>query len=153
MTMSRLLLLGVWICGVALGASHATVLWKAGPPPAPADAPFLEGLDYEETNPITVPVLANGTVQGYVVAQFVFTADAHTLRQLTVRPHAFIGDEAIRTIYANSKTDFSKLERVDIDALLKTVKANVNARFGGDLVKDVLVKEFNYVRKDQIVRG
>lgn len=148
--MSRLLLLGIWICAVTLASSHVAVLWRAGTPQAPADTPFLEGLDYEETNPISVPILANGSVQGYVVAQFVFTADAHTLRQLTVRPHAFISDEAIRAIYTNAKTDFAKLERVDIDALLKTVKANVNARFGGDLVKDVLVKDINYIRKDQL---
>lgn len=150
MTMTRLLLLGIWICGVTLASSHVAVLWKAGTPAAPAETPFLEGLDYEETTPISVPILANGAVQGYVVAQFVFTADAHTLRQLTVRPHAFISDEAIRAIYANARTDFSKLERVDIDALLKIVKANVNARFGGDLVKDVLVKDFNYIRRDQM---
>ncbi|TCR63658.1 hypothetical protein [Bosea sp. BK604] len=150
MTMPRLLLLGLWICGVTLASSHLAVLWRGGAPPAPAETPFLEGLDYEETSAISVPILANGIVQGYVVAQFVFTADAHTLRQVTVRPHAFINDEAIRAIYSNSKIDFAKLERVDIDALLKTVKANVNARFGGDLIKDVLVKDFNYIRKDQL---
>ncbi|MFA6031947.1 MAG: hypothetical protein WC889_03490 [Myxococcota bacterium] len=149
MTMTRLLLLGLWICGVTLASSHTAVLWRAGSPPA-EEAPFLEGLDYEETNPVTVPILSNGVVQGYVVAQFVFTADAHTLRQMTVKPHAFISDEAIRAIYSNAKVDFSKLERVDIDALLKTVKTNVNARFGGDLIKDVLVKDFNYVRKEQL---
>ena len=59
-------------------------------------------------------------------------------------------DEALRAIYSNGKVDFSRLERVDIDALLKTVKTGVNARLGGELVKDVLVKEFNYVRKDQL---
>lgn len=149
MTMTRLLLLGLWICGVTLASSHVAVLWRAGPQPA-EETPFLEGLDYEETNAVSVPILANGIVQGYVVAQFVFTADAHTLRQMTVKPHAFVSDEAIRAIYSNAKVDFSKLERLDIDALLKTVKTNVNARFGGDLIKDVLVKDFNYIRKDQL---
>ncbi|RDJ27424.1 hypothetical protein DWF00_10730 [Bosea caraganae] len=149
MTITRLLLLGIWVCGVTLASSHVAVLWRAGTAPT-VEQPFLEGLDYEETSPVSVPILANGVVQGYVVAQFVFTADAHTLRQVTVRPHAYINDEAIRAIYSNAKVDFSKLERVDIDALLKSVKSNVNARFGGDLIKDVLVKDFNYIRKDQL---
>jgi len=67
-----------------------------------------------------------------------------------VKPHPYVRDEALRAIYSNTTVDFSRLERVDIDALLKAVKTNVNGRLGGELIKDVLVKEFNYVRKDQL---
>lgn len=147
--MARILLLGIWFCGVTLASSHLAVSWWADTPPK-QETPFLEGLDYEETSTINVPILADGNVQGYVIAQFVFTADAHTLRKMTVKPHAFVSDEALRAIYSNTKVDFSKLERVDLDALLSTIKTNVNARFGGELIKDVLVKEFNYVRKEQL---
>ncbi len=149
MTTARLLVLGAWICGVTLVSGHLALTWRAETPPA-AETPFFEGLEYEETALIHVPIIANGDVQGYVAAQFVFTADARTLRQMTVKPHAYVRDEALRAIYSNGKVDFSRLERVDIDALLKTVKTGVNARLGGELVKDVLVKEFNYVRKDQL---
>ncbi len=149
MTTARLLVLGAWVCGVTLLSGHLALTWRAETPPA-AETPFFEGLEYEETALIHVPIIANGDVQGYVAAQFVFTADARTLRQMTVKPHAYVRDEALRAIYSNGKVDFSRLERVDIDALLKTVKTGVNARLGGELVKDVLVKEFNYVRKDQL---
>jgi hypothetical protein len=149
MTTARLLVLGAWICGVTLVSGHLALTWRAETPPA-AETPFFEGLEYEETALIHVPIIANGDVQGYVAAQFVFTADARTLHQMTVKPHAYVRDEALRAIYSNGKVDFSRLERVDIDALLKTVKTGVNARLGGELVKDVLVKEFNYVRKDQL---
>jgi hypothetical protein len=143
------MLLGVWVCGVTLASSHIAATWWAGAPPA-VETPFLEGLDYEEVSPLNVPILANGEVQGYVVAQFVFTADARTLRQMSVKPNAYISDEALRAIYSNTKIDFAKLERTDIDAIVLAVKTNVNKRLGGELVKDVLVKEFNYVRKDQL---
>lgn len=149
MTTARLLVLGAWVCGVTLVSGHLALTWRAETPPA-AETPFFEGLEYEETALIHVPIIANGDVQGYVAAQFVFTADARTLRQMTVKPHAYVRDEALRAIYSNGKVDFSRLERVDIDALLKTVKTGVNARLGGELVKEVLVKEFNYVRKDQL---
>jgi hypothetical protein len=149
MTTARLLVLGVWVCGVTLLSGHLALTWRAEKPPA-TEASFFEGLEYEETALIHVPIIADGQVQGYVAAQFVFTADARTLRQMSVKPHPYVRDEALRAIYSNTKVDFSRLERVDIDALVQTVKAGVNARLGGDLVKDVLVKEFNYVRKDQL---
>jgi len=149
MTTARLLVLGVWICGVTLLSGHLALTWRAEKPPA-AEASFFEGLEYEETPLIHVPIISDGQVQGYVAAQFVFTADARTLRQMSVKPHPYVRDEALRAIYSNTKVDFSRLERVDIDALLKSVKSGVNARLGGELIKDVLVKEFNYVRKDQL---
>ncbi|AMJ62652.1 hypothetical protein [Bosea sp. PAMC 26642] len=149
MTTARLLMLGVWVCGVTLVSGHLALTWRAEATP-PTETPFLEGIDYEETAILHVPILADGQVQGYVAAQFVFTADARTLRQMTVQPHPYVRDEALRAIYSNAKVDFSRLERVDIDALLKSVRTNVNARFGGDLIKEILVKEFNYVRKEQL---
>lgn len=149
MTTVRLLMLGVWVCAVTLASGHIALTWRAETQP-PAETPFLEGIDYEETAMLHVPILADGQVQGYVAAQFVFTADAHTLRQMTVKPHPYVRDEALRAIYSNGTIDFARLERVDLDALVKTVKTNVNARLGGDLIKDVLVKEFNYVHKEQL---
>jgi hypothetical protein len=149
MTTARLLALGVWVCGVTLVSGHLALTWRAETPPA-TETPFLEGIDYEETAILHVPILAEGQVQGYVAAQFVFTADARTLRQMTVQPHPYVRDEALRAIYSNANVNFARLERVDIDALLKTIRTNVNGRFGGELIKDILVKEFNYVRKEQL---
>ena len=149
MTATRLLLLGAWVCGVTLLSGHVALTWRAEKAPA-QETPFFEGLEYEETAILHVPILAGGEVKGYVAAQFVFTADAHTLRQMTVKPHAYVRDEALRAIYSNSTIDFSRLERLDLEALVKSVRTTVNARLGGELIKDVLIKEFNYVRKEQL---
>ena len=68
----------------------------------------LEGLVYEKTKVINVPMIAEGSVQGYIVAQLVFTADAKVLRQLPVPPEAFVVDEAFRSIYGDQKTRFQE---------------------------------------------
>lgn len=149
MTTLRLLMLGVWVCAVTLVSGHFALTWRAATPPT-SETPLLEGIDYEETEILHVPILVDGQVQGYVAAQFVFTADARALRQMTVKPHPYVRDEALRTIYSNTKVDFTKLERIDIDGLLKTIRTNVNTRFGGEFIKDLMVKEFNYVRKEQL---
>lgn len=149
MTPIRMLILGGWVCGVTLLSGHLALTWRAEKP-APAETPFFEGLEYEETAMIHVPIIAKGDVQGYVAAQFVFTADAHTLRQMTVKPNAYLREEAIKAIYSNAKLDFTRLERIDLDALLATIKTKVNARLGGELIKDVLVKDLNFIRRDQL---
>ncbi len=97
-------------------------------------------------------MIAEGSVQGYVVTQLVFTADAKVLRQLPVSPEAYVVDEAFRNVYGDEKIDFKNLSRYDLAHFAQTVKEHVNKRLQADVVQDVLVQEFNYVSKDQIRR-
>ena len=66
-------------------------------------------------------------------------------------PDVFILDDAYRVIYANGqKIDFRNLDKVSIDDLTKEIAVRVNERFKSDLVKDVLVEQFNYLSKDEV---
>jgi hypothetical protein len=94
--------------------------------------------------------VADGTVQGYVMAQFVFTIDTAVSKKLTVQPEVFIQDEAFRALYADEKLDFRHLEKYDMTKLTKTLVQKVNERLELKLVKDVLVQEFNYVSRDDM---
>jgi hypothetical protein len=147
----KFLLVGIWACLVTLGASYATVLWQAD---APVDAKadeFFGGLDYVKTNPISVPMLSEGEIKGYVIAQFVFTVDGATLRKLSVPPDVFLLDEAYRAIFASGdKIDFKRLDKYNVDELTKQMAAKVNERFKTELVKDVLVEQLNYLAKDEV---
>lgn len=149
--MVKFLLVGIWACLVTLGASYATVLWQAD---APVDAKadeFFGGLDYVKTTPISVPMLSEGEIKGYVVAQFVFTVDGATLRKLSVPPDVFLVDEAYRAIFASGdKIDFKQLDKYNVDELTKQMAAKVNERFKTELVKDVLVEQLNYLAKDEV---
>jgi hypothetical protein len=152
MQIVRLLVAGVWACIVTVGASLALSYWKEGHA-APADKQeHAGGLVYEKTRVINVPMIAEGSVQGYIVAQFVFTADATVLRQLPVPPEAFVVDEAFRNIYSDENLDFKNLSRFDLTHFARTVREHVNKRLQAEVLQDVLVQDFNYVSKDQIRR-
>jgi hypothetical protein len=144
----KLLLSGLWLCLATAAASYAAVSWKTGAKAAEEPA-YIDGLDYEKTRAINVPMIAEGKIQGYVVAQFVFTVDAKTKSKLTVPPEVFVLDEAFRTIYADEKLDFRQLEKYDLPALMTAIRERVNARLEADVIKDVLVEEFNYLAKDE----
>lgn len=154
--MIKSLIVGIWACLVALGASYATASWKAGSD-APveeegaSDAVTVDGLEYHTIGPITVPMIAGSKLQGYVLAKLVFTADAAALHAFPLEPGPFLVDEAFRTIYTDGKIQFNKLDKYNLSKITDAVKANVNKRFGVDIIKDVLVDEVNYVDKDNIV--
>jgi hypothetical protein len=147
----KLILVGLWVCGVTLGSSYAATLWKASHgPKATAQEESSGGTEYKKTKMVNVPMLADGAVQGYVMAQFVFTVDAGLLKNVTVQPEVFLQDEAFRALYSDENLDFRHLERYDMNKLTKSLAQKVNERLEAKLIKDVLIQEFNYVSRDDM---
>ena len=106
MQIVRLLMTGVWACIVTVGESLAISYWKEGHPALAPKQEYTDGLAYEKTRVINVPMIADGSVQGYVVTQLAFTADAKMLRQLPVSPEGYVVAEAFRNVYGDEKIDF-----------------------------------------------
>ena len=148
--MIKLVAVGLWVCLVTLASGYGVVMWQTGrTQPAEAEKLF-GGLDYVKTKMISVPFIADGAVQGYIVAQLVFTVEAHLLKKMSVKPDVFLVDEAIRTIYAGQGFDFRQMRKHDLPALAKLIADNANARFGAHVVEEVLIQDFNYLPKDQV---
>jgi hypothetical protein len=150
--MIRTLLVGLWAAAIALVSSYASATWQSDPG-TPADAkkePTLAGLEYRKPPAITVPMISDGRLRGYVVAKLVYTADSRALHAFPVDPEAFVMDEASRRIYTDGKIEFDQMSKYDLDGLTKAIKANVNARLGADLIHDLLIEEVNYVDKESL---
>ncbi|MCP3464128.1 MULTISPECIES: hypothetical protein [unclassified Bradyrhizobium] len=146
--MIRLLLTGLWVCVLTAGGSYAVAYWKENGGLIHKDE-YLDGLQYQKTRALSVPMVENGSVQGYIVARFVYTVEARTMHQLTVPPDPFVIDEAFRKIYADDRLDFRKLARYDLSILTAAIKQRVNERMQADVIQDVLVEDFNYVSREE----
>ncbi|MFT4095920.1 MAG: hypothetical protein QM651_02285 [Rhodoblastus sp.] len=148
--MIKPLLLTVWVALLSLSANFGVAYWREHRTQT-ADKP-PETLEQRKTRIINVPILSEGRVQGYVVAQFAYTGQAAALKSAAVAPDGIILDEAFRLLYADEKTDFRQLQRADLNKIVETLKARVLERTRPELVKEILVQEFNYVAKDDIRR-
>lgn len=153
--MIKYILLGVWICGVTLGSSYGVIMWQAQQEQKKAGGGEQPKVPIEQvqTKRINVPVIANGTLKGYVLAQFVFHIDAAALKGMTVKPDIYLVDEAFKVIYSGKAIDFRDPKKPDFSALGKTIKENVNARFGPGFVQDVLVQELTYLPQEKFRGG
>lgn len=147
--MIRLVASCIWICVVTAASIYVGGTFKLGQAETAEGRKGVEGLEPKKTAAINIPMIVNGSIEGYVVAQFVYLIDAKNAKELSVPPEAFIADEAFRTLYAD-QMDFNHLEKYDVAALTQELVRKVNQRLGGDIVKDVLVEEFNYVPKHDI---
>ncbi len=150
--MIKMLVAGVWMSIAMLISGYGTAKFIAAQnQTSNQEETAYVGLDYETLKPVNVPILFEGALQGYVVAKLVFTADGDTLRKLPVPPHPFLVDEAFRALYADETLDFRNLERYDLDGLTAHLKTVTNQRIGQKVVQDVLVEEFNYFDKADVL--
>jgi hypothetical protein len=151
--MIRLIATGLWICLVTALSSYAATLWQTQTPPESEVDRLFGGLQSVETDPISVPIIADGAVQGYALAQFTFTIKSEILRQMSVKPDNFLMDAAFRAIYGGDSAALRGSRKQDLQALTASIKERANQRFGNQLIEDVLIVKFNFVPKSEVRNG
>jgi hypothetical protein len=144
----KVLATGLWVIIVALASSYAAVLYKIGQPPSAVTDEVATAQHSEKTRPISVPIIENGAVQGYIVTQLTYTLDPMLANKVTVAPEDFLLDETFRRLYSDTSIDFHHLERYDIAKLKNDLVQATNARLGVNLIKNILIEDFNFVIKD-----
>lgn len=152
--MVKTILIALWVCIVMASSVYAAVMFGGSKPETNAKPDeFFGGLDYVKTDIISVPIISDGKIGGYIVAQFVFTVDGTVLRKLSVPPNLFIVDEAFRALFAGEAVDFKNMKKYDLEGLKKNIAKNVNLRFKSELVQDVLIERLNFIPLDKVRYG
>jgi flagellar basal body-associated protein FliL len=146
----KTLLIGLWVCIVALGSSYFFVqMNNSSAAHVPSEAE-VEVIEFIKTDMVSVPVIREGKVQGYLVAQLSFAVNKTATAKLAFEPTPYLVDVAYRALYENSAIDFAQLQPQDLTLLAKKILEGANAKLGGEVVKDVLMNEINYVPRDEV---
>ena len=102
-------------------------------------------LETHKTREINIPKIRNGAIQGYAVTQLSYVVDSAVEKKAGVPAEVFVADETFRLIYDDEAIDFNKLEKVDLNALARSLVKNVNARLRAEVVKDIAFQEFTFL--------
>ena len=151
--MMKTLATSVWVLIVALGAAFGAVEWQKRQAAQQADAAAGKKevkLSEFKTRPINVPIISDGTVQGYIVAQFAIMIDDNQLKEFPIDPQVYVVDEAFKTIYAGEKLNFKELKKTDLPKFAKLLSESVNARLGRPMVQEILIQQLGYIPKDDM---
>jgi hypothetical protein len=149
-----MIIAGVWVCIVTLGAAFGAYQWQANQKPVDeAKKAANANKEAVKTRMISVPMIREGALQGYVMAQLTFTVDAKIHKEMPIKPAEYLLDEAFRAIYAESDIDFRNFKKQDLAGMAKHITENVNKRLGQPLVDDVLIQELNYLPKESVRGG
>lgn len=147
--MIKFIVAALWICAATVGAVFYSFQAAGEAADQPAN-PLLGGLDYVNTNMISVPVVRDAQVKGYFLTKLVYTVEPAIRAKLSVPAEALITDQVYSYLYANPQIDLAKDSPIDLDAFRKNIRDSINARIGAKLVDDVLVDQMNFLTTDEI---
>ena len=145
----RTVIIGLWIVTATLGGTYGGAYWRTHAK-ASHDSENNPELALHTMKVITVPIIENGGLRGYVSAEFSVVGAAHDPHGGGLDPESFIVDEAFRMIYSNKKFDFVNIQKEDLSELTRELADKVNARIGKSTVKEVLVKNFNFIAREDV---
>jgi hypothetical protein len=148
--MIKLVLTGLWVCVVTLGAVYFSVQMSAPPPPVDEAALLKEKSELVKGESINVPLLKNGNVQGYFLTRISFLMDKEKVKTVHLPVTEMMTDELFTMLVGNKMVDPSNAASFDLQAFRSGIKDTLNKKFGDAYVLDVLVERFDYLSKDDI---
>jgi hypothetical protein len=147
--MVKMLILAVWVSAITALSSMAVSEWRLSHVATARSDAADRNYEYRKTRVINVPVIAEGSLLGYVLIQLVYAIDVNAAEKLSVNPEAIVLDYVFRTLYGDPKLDFRHLDKYDIVGLTKQIPIAMNEKLGVGMVRDVLIQDFSYMPKDQ----
>ena len=142
--MIKTLLVAIWCCTALLGANFgATFVMKMQNKKdvAPENAAF----ETRKSRELSIPIIRDGGVKGYVVVQLNYVVDLEAAKKLQTPPEAFVVDETFQLIYGDEKIDFSHLDRLDLGRMTETLIQRINTRLRANVITDMGVVAMNFL--------
>lgn len=148
--MIKLLLTGLWVCIVTLGAVYFSVQMSAAPTPVDEEAKKKELLELVPGESITIPVISDGAITGYFLSRVSFMMDKQKITGVKLPITEVTTDELFTLLIGNKMVDLSKPGAFDLEKFRSSIKDGMNKKLGDDLVAEVLVEQLDYLSKEDI---
>lgn len=146
--MVRMLLLGLVVVIATLGGSYAAMQFPRGTPGTTEDA--AEKSEVVKIDPISVPVVREGKIQGYVIGRFAFSAPASAVRKDKDTLILYVSEAIFRSVYEEEGLDFTSLKIIEVDKLIARMVEKANARIGQSMIVQIFVESMNFLAHDAV---
>lgn len=146
--MVRMLLLGLVVMIATLGGSYAAMQIPQGAPPAEGDTG--ERAEVVKLDPISVPVVRAGKIQGYVIGRFAFSVPGSEVRKDKDALVLYVSEAIFRSLYEEEDLDFAALKIIEVEKLIGRIVAKANARIGRPMIAQVFVESMSFLAHDAV---
>ncbi len=147
--MLKVLLIGFWVCLVSIGGVYLSVRMsqssaEAAAAPVPVVSTIVRG------NPLSMPVIHNGAVEGYFLGRISLSVDAEKSKKVKLPMDVMLTDELFSLLMGNPMIDLKNVGAFDPEKFRTTIKDNLNSKLGDAVVMNVMIEQLDYMSKDVI---
>jgi flagellar basal body-associated protein FliL len=147
-----MLILCATACLSTVGGVYGAVMWKTNAVESP-EKESQGNVQLIKTRMVSVPIMADGQVLGYVVTRLQFSAFIDELKTSTVQPEPFVADEAFKRIYDTTPRDMKSGRKQALRELTADIATGVNKRLGRNVIKDVFIDSWAYLSKQDMIKN
>jgi hypothetical protein len=148
--MIKFVVAAIWIAAATIGSVYYSFSTAQKTPTEETPASLLGGLDYVQTDIISVPVFRNGDIYGYFLGRLVYTIEPEQAKKLPVPVEPLLTDEVYTWLYGNPQIDLTKRAGLDLEAFRTGIHDTVNERLGAEVIHDVLIEQLDFLTKEEI---
>ncbi|MCO5733046.1 hypothetical protein [Rhizobium sp. SSA_523] len=148
--MVKLILTGLWVCVVTLGAVYFSVQMSLPEPPVDEATLMKEKSELVKGETINIPMLSDGAVQGYFLTRISFMMDKQKIKGVHLPVTELMTDELFTLLVGNRMVNLSDTKAFDLNGFRDMLKQTLNKDLGDDYVLEVLVEQLDYMSKDDI---
>lgn len=148
--MLKLLLTGVWVCAVTLGAVYFSVQMATAPASGDEAGEKKASLELVKGESITIPVINDGGVNGYFLSRISLRVDKEKMAKIELPATQLMTDELFSLLSGSSMVNIANISTFDPDAFKQRIREGLNKRLNDEVVKDVLIEQLDYLSKADI---
>jgi len=147
----KFIIMGFWVLLVTLGGLFIGRTMSGDKLPESVDI-AVEGQGKREqvnTDIISIPVMVEGDVKGYLLVQLAFVMDEKIKSELDVPIVPFITD-AVFAEFFGAYADVHQIEKLRFEPSRERIIESSNQRFGAPVIKDLLMQQFNFITTEKL---
>lgn len=146
--MVRMLLLGLIVVLSTLGGSYAAMKLPNSSAPS-AESGAAEELSVVKLDPVSVPVVRGGKIQGYVLGRIAFAAGAKEMKNKDILT-LYVSEAIFSAVYEEEALDFTALKPVGVEALVQRSVEKANTRMGRPAIAQIFVESLNFLAHEAV---
>jgi hypothetical protein len=150
--MLKLVFTGVWVCAVSLGSVYASIKYASAPVVTDAEAERRASEEYVTGEMVTVPVITNGSVQGYFLTKLSFSVKKDKIKSLPIPLKEMVTDQLFDILVGDQLINVADTSKFDLTHFKTAVKDGLNAKIRDEVITEVLVEQLEYLSKGDVAR-
>lgn len=151
--MIKMLFAGAWVAALLTGSvmffSSSNSSTQEGHEKG-GESAFFGGLDYIKLDPMSISLVRDNAVRGYLLLSAAYTIDSSAAADLSVPLDFVLKDVILTSIHQNETLDVFKLSGFDTVQFQDQLETDINEKLGRKIVHEVLVLKLEFISIEDV---